>query len=446
MVTRYLVVALLLLATASCRNNDPDTLINRARQDMAAGQWQEAYVRLKSASQKRPDDVTIRLLLAQIAYSQGNIAAAATELTNIGLAGIPDADGQVLKLQVDIQTGRAREVLTALPSANKLSRDQREWLRGMALRATGAIDGSIQQLSELTSRVSEPAEYRLELIESLLAASRFDDARREVDTVLRAHPEHADALVARGKLELVAGLPATAVRTLATVQSKAPANWPPARRNMARYVQGDAALRAGDLKAAKQASEQLAKDAPGLVAALLLRARIAKQEGRFEDALVDLQRVAPSATRDAYTQILLAETLIQARKLEQAQTVLEALMGAAPESLDARKLLARMYLSKNRPDKIVELLGNVSANQAADTEVQQLLASARDAQSRGNQAIDALQASVAREPGNMQSKFRLANAYVSIGMAAEALHFQRSPIAARWKMKQAHWRPQQALR
>ena len=154
-----------------------------------------------------------------------------------------------------------------------------------ALRATGAIDDNIRQLSELTSRASEPVDYRLDLIESLLAASRFDDARREVETILKAHPTHPDALVARGQLELVAGLPATAIQTLETAQSKAPANWPPARRNMARYLQGDAALRVGNLTGAKQASERLAKDAPALIATVLLRARIAKQESRFEDAL-----------------------------------------------------------------------------------------------------------------------------------------------------------------
>ena len=421
MYTRYIFVALLVLATAACRNNDPDTLISRARQDMAAGQWQEAYVRLKSASQKRPDDVKIRLLLSQVAFAQGNIAAAATELTKIDLAGIPDADGQILKLRVDIQSGRAREALTALQGANKLSKDQQDWLRGMALRATGAIDDSIRQLSELTSRASEPVDYRLDLIESLLAASRFDDARREVETLLKAHPAHPDALVARGQLELVAGLPATAIQTLETAQSKAPANWPPARRNLARYLQGDAALRVGNLIGAKQASERLSKDAPGLIATALLRARIAKQESRFEDALADLQKLGPAAPGNASVQILLAETLVQARKFEQAQSVLEELVLTSPDSLEARKLLARMYLAKNRPDKILDLFGNVSPAQAADPDVQQLMSAAQSIQSRAAEAVDSLQARLLQEPANAQLKLQLANAYVTNGLAAEAL-------------------------
>lgn len=430
MYTRYLCIALLVLATAACANNDPDTLINRARQDMAAGQWQEAYVRLKSASQKRPDDVKIRLLLAQIAYAQGNIAAATTELTKIDLAAIPDADGQILKLRVDIQAGRAPEALAALQGANKLSKDQQDWVRGMALRATGAIEDSIKLLSELAGRASEPLDYRLELIESLLTGGRFDDARHEVEEVLQAHPSNPDALVARAQLELVAGLPATAVRTLESAQSEAPDNWPPARRNMARYLQGDAALRLGSLTQAKQASERLSKDVPAMLATILLRARIAKQEGRFEDALVDLQKLAPAAAGNASVQILLAETWVQARKFEQAQSVLEALVVTSPDSLEARKLLARMYLAKNRPDKIIELFANMTPAQAADPEVQQLVSAAQTVQSRATEAVDSLQARLLREPANAQLKLLLANAYVSNGLAAEALKILETLPAA----------------
>jgi putative PEP-CTERM system TPR-repeat lipoprotein len=418
---RYLCVALLLLATAACSSNDPDTLIKRARQDMAAGQWQEAYVRLKGASQKRPDDIGIRLLLAQAAYAQGNVAAAATELTKMDLAAIPDADGQILKLRIDIQSGNAREALAALPSANKLSRDQQDWMRGMALRATGAIEDSIRQLSELTSRASEAIDYRLELIESLMAAGRSDDARKEIEKALQAHPSNPDALVARAQLELAAGLPATAVRTLESAQSTAPKDWPPARRNVARYLQGDGALRVGNLADAKKASERLSKDAPALIATVLLRARIAKQEGRFEDALVDLQKIAPAAPGNAPVQILLADTLVQARKFEQAQTVLEELVVTSPDSLEARKLLARMYLAKNRPDKIIDLLGNASPAQAADPDVQQLMSAAQSVQSRAAEAVDSLQARLLREPANSQIKLQLANAYVTNGLPAEAL-------------------------
>ncbi len=408
------------LLLIACSRVDAPTQIANARTQIAAGRYGEAFIALKYVAQKEPDNATVRVLLAQIALAQGNTQSAETELSRITLEKIPDAEGQLVKLRVEMAAGRMDAALAAL-NGSKLNQNQKDNLRAVVLLGKGEIAKAIELLTPLVAADPGNIEYGTELVMALAATGDMDAAQGRLNGYLQAKPNEPELLMIKARLELASGRLATAIESLQLAVNSDRPDWPPVQRAQANFLLGDSALRNGDIAKAKSALANLSKVAPGMVGAVLLKARIAMVERRPADAVNDLQQVARAVPNDRSVPMMLAEAHLQMRNIVQAQAVLEQLIAVAPEQLDARRMLARLLLRQNRPDKVLELVDDAPTAQAADTELKDAQTAARGIQARATQTVESLQSTLAREPGNHEARLNLAVAQVSSGAASAAL-------------------------
>jgi putative PEP-CTERM system TPR-repeat lipoprotein len=421
--SRWLILTVGLLLSA-CGTKDVPTLLAQARADLAAGKYGEAFIALKNAAQAQPDNPEVRVMLARIGMAQGNPQAADVEISRVPLDKIPDAAGQLVKFQVDLAMGRTDAVLAALDSS-KLAAEDKSYLRALVHRRHGEHAQALELLTPIAAAHPARVDFATELVSTLATLGDSDAAQKQLEAFLAANPKDPELLVTRARLELTAGRVQPAIQALDSALASTDPAWPPARRAYANFLLGDTALRLRQVAKAKTALENLGKVAPGMVGATLLKARIALAEDRPADAIGDLQAVMRAAPGETAVPLLLAEAHLQTRNIVQAQAVLEQVLAVAPQLLDARKTLARLLLTQNRPDKVLELLDEASAEQAADPELQQLRSQARGVQLKATQTVDSLQAQLVKEPGKHELRLALAVAQISSGAPGDALQTLR---------------------
>lgn len=241
-------------------------------------------------------------------------------------------------------------------------------------------------------------------------------ARNEVLEVLKATPDHRDALVFLAK---VAGNE----QEINDAESRLAF---PGAEEDARVWLAKAILATGrrDLDAAGQALTRAIEldgksPEPYVYKSRCHLAR--KDTAAAEECLQTAVRLAPVRSPERMTY---ASYLLGAGRRDEAVTLLESATEKAPDFIAAWRLLARLALSENDYEKARKMLGKVSSWDAMDFESNVLMAmlhlSEKDEASRGK-AIDLLEKLRGSHPPNAMVEYCLARARLAAGQVDPAI-------------------------
>lgn len=400
----------------------PDKAVANAQELIAAGKPGEARVHMKALLVDHPENLEARLLLARIALDNGDLRVADEELSQLTPEQLRDPRAETLRLWVDLGAGKHAALLTAMEQGTvKVDSPERARIRAAALRATGSPADALEVLRSAAVAAPQDPAVMVDLAETLAAIGNLQQARIELDTYLEKNPRQPDALAARGSLQLRGGATAKAVEDLSAALAAATPAWGVPKRINTQVLLGEAALASGNVALAREQLAAIEKDHPGALGGNLLAADIALYEGRAGDAADALQVVARALPDNARVQYMLADAWVRGGNTTRAIDLLERRVREAPDDATARRMLARL-LRSTRPDRVVELLGDLPQDEVdSSAETDNLLSAARLAQEQANAALEDVQAKLARQPGNRDLKLELAFAYLRNGQPTRAL-------------------------
>lgn len=388
-----------------------DGRVERARAELARGDYQGAVIELKNALESEPDHVPARLLLAQASLYLGDARAAEKELRRAREAGAKSAQLAELTAETQLALGQGAELLARIDSNDlQLPEPSRSIYRGEALLAVGRADDAAAAFEAAQRGAPQPpARALIGLARARAAQRRADEALNLLDAVPADSPERISAQLARGEILAAQGRFTEARDALkSTVETRQSLSLMQQATLLATLTESE--LAAGDVNAARGSVQALAEIAPNAPITLLLGARIAMASQDYANAAAGLQRVVVAMPDFVPARFLLGAALLAQGNLNQAESHLTRVLQIAPDNLEARKLLAQVRLRMGQPDAVLELLSPLQAD--ADADVNTLIGLAHLQLGRAGEALSVLEQAAARESSNRDRQLELAATYL----------------------------------
>jgi cellulose synthase operon protein C len=400
----------------------PEQAVSEARKLLDQGRTGEARIMLKNALSSQSQLPGARALLAQMALDEGDAKAAADELS---VAGDTD-DPEVVALQVRIALaqGRGADADKLLNDAGqRLPESERVLLRAAVLRRAGSYGEALLLLRNAQTNAADPERVVVEIADLLAATGNIAAAVATVDHYLEgAKDGRANALQMRAMLRLRQGSPESAYADLQAALQAAPASWPVSRRLATRLMQAEVLLSMGKFDEVRQHLDSLAKERPGMQGAEIIAARLDLMEGKPGAARNRLAPIVDAAPGNVVVENLLMDALIKSGNRVQAVALLEQRVKKDPLDLAARQTLASLMMQQGRPDRVVELLGEVDGPELLRTRgLGELIDLARRTVSKATADIKRLTEESSRKPQDEEIRVQLAEAQLAQGDARAAI-------------------------
>jgi tetratricopeptide (TPR) repeat protein len=182
-----------------------------------------------------------------------------------------------------------------------------------------------------------------------------------------------------------------------------------------------------DGESAVQVLEQCAKKNPDFLPVYRQLASAYSLSRDSERAVFSLQRYLKSAPEDLDAIGVLAGSLSTLERGAEVVALVEPLVESGKATIELKSVLARVYISQNQPQKVVELLGNVAALWPEDVRIANLLAQAHQALGNNADAERFAQVAEAGQADVQSIDNRLARLLASADTAAEK-HYELGHI------------------
>lgn len=248
-------------------------------------------------------------------------------------------------------------------------------------------------------------------------------ATERLQTFLKTHPKHADALVALALQKKRAGAaPAEVTQTLTEAIAAEP------DRPAPRLALIEHQLSISDLDGALSTAQEAAARLPGDLVVLDSLGRVQLAKGDLQQALSSFGRIAAARPRSALAQLRLAEVERRSRRLETAQDRVLSALTLSPDLPAAQDAMLALALRDGRADSVLIAVRELQKRQPKSASGFALEGAIHASRKQWGPAIAAFEAAVQRSPARNDYAMRLHAMYVSAGRLADAQRF-----AARWE-------------
>lgn len=341
--------------------DDPDNADAHALQGALAlrqGRYEDAQAEAERSLRKDPSNLYATSVLTGIHVARKD-EAAATALLDAAIARNP-RDLALLNLEVAMyrkldDAPKAieayRRIIERFPGERKIRVQLAQFLS-----ETGRVEEAETALRDAVT--ANPADWDAKhLLVAFLDEHRgLEAADKEVRLYMSDFPDKHDLYFWLADLYLAHGAADQAMALLQDVVEKDRYEVPGlnARTSLARinFARGNREM------AAKLVTLVLEKD-PGNHAALLLRAGMSYDAGRYQSAVSDLRSILRDDPHVAEALQLLAEALARQGRVDLAVDTLSQLVDLAPASPQARVRLAQMYHLNHDDGRAYDLLASV---------------------------------------------------------------------------------------
>ena len=318
---------------------------------------------------------------------------------------------------------------------------------------SGRADEAELVFRDLVERDPDNAKWRIQLAGLLVKLDKTKDAETALKNAIAENPKSTTLRLALGGFYELAGRPDDAARAYTNVAENRPRSDDGlAARNRI------AALNIGiDNEKSRVLFNEILRDAPDNVEALLYRAAFSFQRDRPNEAIADLQIALANQPTSKRGLLLLARSHLRAGDAAQAENTYRALLTLSPEHRVAANELAVLLGNRGDTEEAEALLrqtlqaapGDTGASRnlvkallmqqdfaSAAAEAQRIiglgessgvaeyqLAEALRAQADSDRAIAAYQESLRKNPGAAEPLNRLIELLVTTGRTAEAVAY-----------------------
>lgn len=402
---RALCAAALVMLSA-CGGNDAGGEHTKAKQAIERRDYGAAVLHLKSSLQANPDQVEVRLLLAETLRQLGDLRGAQVEADK--LVGNAAAADRAVPLQVEL--------------FNRLGQPE----RGLEAHADRTLGSPAAQARLLVA-----------LADAKVARKRLDEAARFLEDALRSQPSFLPALLGQAKLQMHRGDNAAALtavnalldRTDATAELwrlKAQLEFGVRRdRSESRRAYERAlALDSWDLSShlglvvlslsenkIDEARAQLAKVPQPLQATFAVRyyrAVADLEQGRLDAAFDQVQQLLKVAPDEIELQLLAGQVEYLRGNFLRAESHLSKAFGQAADAQRPRLLLAQTYLQLGDAARAVQTIEPLLSNPQVDPKALGVAAEAYRQLGELDKSSQFFRLAAQRQPQDLRSRAALA--------------------------------------
>jgi putative PEP-CTERM system TPR-repeat lipoprotein len=151
-----------------------------------------------------------------------------------------------------------------------------------------------------------------------------------------------------------------------------------------------------------------------------LRARLAYLRGDYPVAIAELQRALSGQPGNPAARLLLGAALIEQGSVEQAESELSRLVAEYPDNVEARRLLAQIYLSHNDAAGATRLLADAPTVAVQHAGLDWLSGAVLLLGGQTAEAVEKFEQAAAAKPENVFVRLDLARAYLMAGRQDDA--------------------------
>jgi len=309
------------------------------------GQYAQAEAALTKYLARAPKDAGARRLLAAIALQRRDAAAAIEILRPAVDADPADVQSMSLLAQAYVATGQRNKALALYEKAVEARPGNVDIRTAAAVEKlqVGSAAGGIKDLESLVWRGEAKGTTETALILSDLRAGRIEQAAAAAETMVEHNGKDPLALNLLGIVRGAQGNYPEAAKIFASILEK-DHNLVPVKLNLARaymFMRKNTEARA--------VLDELLKQDPNSVEALMVRAKIAANEGSIGAASADLQTAQRASTKDPTPGLRLLELYAEVGDWDRMKSSGRALEGQFPGNPSVIETLARLMLAAKQP-------------------------------------------------------------------------------------------------
>ena len=333
-----------LLVLGGCdRFRSTEERIARVEQRLATGDQFGAIVDLKSILNSDPKSIHARLLLADLSLRAGDAKGARKEISQARAAGASVQQTARLAADVMLELHEFDQLLQELDGKLPLPVVDQQIYRGLALLGQRQFDQASNALHAALAADQSSVKAQVALARVYAAQGHTDAAMTQLDTALKLNPKDANALLLSSRLSMQRGDLRIAERTLAAALRHASGLLPEQILGLLGSL-ADVQISLGKLSEARGTQADLTKRAPDSSVAKILAARIAMAERNYPVAIAEAQKVLLATPDLPQVKLLLGAALLANGNLNQAEAVVAELLRAMPDNVGARRLYAKIDL------------------------------------------------------------------------------------------------------
>lgn len=346
------------LVLTGCKDEPPEVLIASAREHLGKHDIRTAVIQAKNALQKKPDLPEARFLLARGLLESGDAAGAELEARKSVELGYPAEEALPLLAKTLLAQGKAGKAMEELAGAAPTRAESRAEVQTVLATAHG-IQGNIPAAEKALSRAFEAqADYGPAiLVQSRLkaAARDYTGALAGLETLLARESANEEAWQLKGDILGAQGQGDAALAAYRKALEARPDLVP------VQVAVVSALIQQGKLEEAGVQLEALGKLAAKSPETRYLEVLLAFRQGRNDAAHELVQSLLQMAPDSPKVLQLAGSVEYQRRAWQLAQTHLSRALDLAPDLALARRLLIAAYLQDGQAGKALNALQPVSS-------------------------------------------------------------------------------------
>lgn len=345
------VAAVALALLGGCGTEDPQKLLESARQYQAANDPAAAIIQLKNALQVKPDLAEARFLLGQTLLQTGDASGSETELRKARELG-QSVDALAPWLARALLTqGKAKALTDELSSvklADPAAQAELLTLVAVAWRVQGEAGAARAALQEALNAKPEYTQAWIEQARAQAAAGDFDASLASLADVLRRDSKNDEALKLKGDiLQIGKNDPKAALEAYRSALQVNPAS------REARVALVRALLAQKRLEDASKELQVLIEAAPGSPETLYLQAQRAMQQEDFQAASGFAQQLLRLSPDNPVALEINGVIDFRLGSMVKAESSLARAVQAAPQLTTARRVLLMTQLRTGQVDQAI---------------------------------------------------------------------------------------------
>lgn len=387
------------------------------------GRQAEAEAAFQNALRVNPDSIEARLAFAHFYWMNGNAPEVERLLLEVHSVDSMHEMGNRMLANLYLSTRRADRAEAPLKLLAERSKSP---AASLALAdyyvLVKRLDDAVAVLQPLATagEVTQLASLKLAQLERL--RGRHADARRLVDGVLAATPNHGQALTLLSAWQLRDGDPQSALATARKGIEVNPAS------ALAQFALAQALIETNQPAEATAALKEVIRLNSSIVSAHLMLARLQLAAGHLVEAVEFATEAKRRAPADPDVRLALARSLIAAGRPDEAEPEVRALLASQPAHAASHSVAGQLALVRGDRAGARAAFDRALARDPNSVEaLEGLLALDVQAQ-RLAQAIARIDPRMSEHPENVELQFLAARTYTEAGDAAEAERALREVI------------------
>jgi putative PEP-CTERM system TPR-repeat lipoprotein len=388
-----LAAAVVLVLAVGCADRTKEELFNHGVESLNANNPRGAIVLFKNALEKDQNFFEARFQLARAYHRIGSLNRAEKELQKVILQHPAFEEAQIELARVLLHKGDPDRALKQIEELMEDSANPDVFeIGGMAYAIKEDYPAALGLLKKALSMNNGKAETGVAMAKVYLRTSRYDEARRHVEDVLRKEPAHSDALYVLAQIQLDQDDMDGAIETYGRIVKGHPSD------TLAWFRKGVLYLKTGKNDEAMSISGRLMKEFPKRPEGYRLRGIALFYKMDFDGAIVALQKSLAIEDNSA-SHYFLGLSHYYEDEPEQALGHFQRVLDFEPAQMQSRTMVALILLKQDRTDDAIIEIKRALEIDENNAFAYNVLGSAYMAKGMYEEGLEALNKAIELDPG-----------------------------------------------